>query len=242
MTRLDLFLFEKGFAGSRTEARRLIEAGLVSVNGSFSVKPSTEVDDSVVITVAEADKKYVSRGGLKLEGALDSFRIDPSGRRCLDVGASSGGFTDCLLQRGALAVVAVDSGIGQLSPSLRLDERVICYEKFNARYMTPTDLPFSPSLAVIDVSFISLTLILPSLYNVLDNGGELICLIKPQFEVGRSGVGKGGIVKSESLRKGAIDKVVCCAESLGFSSHGVIRSPIEGGDGNIEFLAYFKKD
>lgn len=241
MKRLDLFLFEEGLTSSRTEARRIIESGCVKVNGALVNKPSFLVEDGVSVEIAQSERKYVSRGGFKLEGAIDGFGISVSGKKCLDVGASSGGFTDCLLKNGAVSVIAVDSGIGQLVHSLRNDSRVISIEKYNARYMKREDLPYSPELTVVDVSFISLTLLLPSIFSVLTDGGELVCLIKPQFEVGRGGVGKGGIVKSEALRRDAVTKVVGFAESIGFCSCGVIPSPIEGGDGNVEFLAYFKK-
>ena len=187
-------------------------------------------------------KRYVSRGGVKLDAALCAFSVDVVGRRALDVGASSGGFTDCLLQHGAREVVAVDAGTGQLAPTLRADRRVHSMEHFNARYMQPEDLPFVPSVAVMDVSFISATLLLPSVYRVLDDGGDFLLLVKPQFEVGRGGVGKGGIVKDERLRREALTRVVDVATSLGFRSMGVIQSPIAGGDGNIEFLVHFRKE
>ena len=242
MIRLDLYLSENGLSKSRSEAKSLISGGYVTVGGKIITKAAYEVsEDCSDVAVDRSGIKYVSRGGLKLEKALEVFRVDVQGRKCLDVGASSGGFTDCLLQSGARAVVAVDSGKDQLAQSVRNDERVTNIEGYNARAIKREDLPFVPSLAVMDVSFISVTLILGALYDVLDNNGELICLIKPQFEVGRSGIGKGGIVKDDKLRQGAVKRVVEFACSLGFIHLNTTTSPITGGDGNIEFLAHFKK-
>lgn len=237
-----MFLFEKNLASSRTDAKNLISSGKVSVNGKIVTKPSFDVLGDEAIEVDTSEKKYVSRGGLKLEGALDVFKIDVKDRLAIDVGASSGGFTDCLLQRGASHVIAVDSGYGQLVPSLRGDSRVTVIENYNARYMKPQDFEYSPDIAVMDVSFISVTLIIPSLVNCLSVSADFVCLIKPQFEVGRSGLGKGGIVKSESLRRGAVDKVLSLCRSIGLNCLGVIESPIKGGDGNVEYLAHFKKE
>lgn len=237
-----MFLFEKNLASSRTDAKNLITSGKVSVNGKIVTKPSFDVLGDEAIEVDTSEKKYVSRGGLKLEGALDVFKIDVKDRLAIDVGASSGGFTDCLLQRGASHVIAVDSGYGQLVPSLRGDSRVTVIENYNARYMKPQDFEYSPDIAVMDVSFISVTLIIPSLVNCLSASADFVCLIKPQFEVGRSGLGKGGIVKSESLRRGAVDKVLSLCRSIGLNCLGVIESPIKGGDGNVEYLAHFKKE
>ena len=237
-----MFLFEKNLASSRTDAKNLITSGKVSVNGKIVTKPSFDVLGDEAIEVDTSEKKYVSRGGLKLEGALDVFKIDVKDRLAIDVGASSGGFTDCLLQRGASHVIAVDSGYGQLVPSLRGDSRVTVIENYNARYMKPQDFEYSPDIAVMDVSFISVTLIIPSLVNCLSVSADFVCLIKPQFEVGRSGLGKGGIVKSESLRRGAVDKVLSLCRSIGLNCLGVIESPIKGGDGNVEYLAHFKKE
>ena len=239
--RLDAYLSDSGLCVSRTEAKGFILDGAVSVNNKIVRKPAFEVNGSEEILVDKTSKKYVSRGGLKLEGALDFFGISAKGVRAIDVGASSGGFTDCLLQRGAEHVIAVDSGTMQLSPLLREDGRVTVCENFNARYMTPSDFEYSPNFAVMDVSFISATLIIPALAGVLSDGSPFVCLIKPQFEVGKSGLGKGGIVKSDALRREAVEKVVGCAEVSGFETVGVIKSPIVGGDGNIEFLAYFKR-
>ncbi len=239
--RLDVYLADRGLASSRTEAKTFILEGAVAVCGKVVKKPSFEFEEGAIVTVDRSAKKYVSRGGLKLEGALDAFSVEVGGKRALDIGASSGGFTDCLLQNGAAHVIAVDSGYGQIAPTLRSDPRVTVIENFNARYMNPGDLEYVPELAVMDVSFISARLILPAVHTCLAVGGDFICLIKPQFEVGRQGIGKGGIVKDERLRKQAVEDVKCFAESLGFITVNIIKSPIMGGDGNIEFLAHFRK-
>ena len=239
--RLDVYLADKGICASRTEAKGFISTGEVTVNGKIITKPSFDVSDEDVICVNSKSKKYVSRGGLKLEEAINRFHVSASGRHALDVGASSGGFTDCLLQCGASHILAIDSGSGQMALSLRCDQRVTVIENYNARYMKPEDFAYVPDLAVMDVSFISSTLIMPALYSCLAPGADFICLIKPQFEVGRSGLGKGGIVKSDKLRNDAVDRVVSFASSIGFEFLGVINSPIAGGDGNIEFLAHFRK-
>lgn len=239
--RLDVLLVEKGIANSRTEAQRLIKSACVKVCGINIIKPSFNVDGSVDdITVDLSSRKYVSRGGLKLEAAIEKFGISVSGRECIDIGASSGGFTDCLLSYGAKRVIAIDSGTAQLADSLRKDRRVISIENYNARYMKPEDLPYVPELCVMDVSFISATYIIPAISRVLKSRLDFICLIKPQFEVGRVGLSKGGIVKYEKSRMAAVDKVVGFAASCGFVCHSVIESPIKGGDGNIEFLAHFQ--
>ena len=239
--RIDVYLAENGFVSSRTEAKSFVDEGAVYVNGKQINKASYDVDGTETITVDKSVKEFVSRGGVKLKGALTQFGIDPTGKRCLDVGASSGGFTDCLLQSGAIHVIAVDSGSGQLAESLRRDSRVTVFENYNARYMKPEDLEYSPELAVMDVSFISATYILPAVYEVLTDGGEFVCLIKPQFEVGRAGLGKGGIVKDSKARDLAVKKVVDFAVSTGFAVKGTVQSPIKGGDGNVEFLAHFVK-
>lgn len=240
--RLDLFLFESGLVSSRTEAKNFILEGAVSVLGKVIKKPSFEVEpETADVSVDKSSKKYASRAGLKLEAALDRFSISPSGMCALDIGASSGGFTDCLLERGAAHVIAVDSGYGQLVERLREDSRVTVFENYNARYMSPEDFDVKPDMAVMDVSFISATYIIPAVAKVLSGGGIFVCLIKPQFEVGKTHLGKGGIVKSEKLRRSAVDSVTSCAISVGFSLIGIIESPIKGGDGNVEYLAYFKK-
>ena len=220
----------------------MISLGAVYVDGKQVLRPSFDIDGlEDKVFVDHSVKQYVSRGGLKLAGALTEFGVDPTGRLCLDVGASSGGFTDCLLKNGARAVIAVDSGTGQLVEAIRRDPRVRSIEGYNARYMTPADFGEPIELAVMDVSFISAKLIIEPLYPCLCDGADFICLIKPQFEVGRAGIGKGGIVKDDKLRDAAVREVVAFAESVGFTTIGIMRSPIKGGDGNIEFLAHFKK-
>lgn len=240
--RLDVFLAKKGFARSRTEAKQLIESGAVTAQGRVLNKPSLVVDGlEEKIVLERLVKPYVSRGGTKLEGALAAFGISVDGVLAIDVGASSGGFTDCLLRNGAARVIALDSGKDQLAEQLRRDSRVHCIEGYNARYLSAQDLPYVPNFAVMDVSFISATYIIPALYRALASGSHFICLIKPQFEVGRAAIGKGGIVKDAKAREGALSSVVAFAEQIGFSCRGVILSPILGGDGNVEYLAHFEK-
>ena len=240
--RLDLYLVNSCGVQSRTEAKNFILNGEVTVNEKTVTKPAFDVSEDDEIFVNTLSKKYVSRGGLKLEGALKSFNVCVNGALALDVGASSGGFTDCLLQHGAARVIAVDSGSGQMVASIRDDSRVTVIESFNARYMKPQDLEYCPNLAVMDVSFISATLIIPAIYECLLSGGDFICLVKPQFEVGRSAIGKGGIVKDEKLRRKALGDVISFAAACGFSPIASIVSPIEGGDGNQEYLVHFRKE
>lgn len=239
--RLDVFLVENGYVCSRTEAKGFISEGAVKIDGRIVTKPAFDVSESNNIEIDKSSKKYVSRGGLKLEAALESFDIDPLGKSAIDIGASSGGFTDCLLKHGASRVIALDSGTAQLVSSLRADTRVLCIENYNARYMKCEDLPYVPELAVMDVSFISATYIIKPIFDCLAVGGDFICLIKPQFEVGKSNIGKGGIVKNEKTREQAKCDVITFAESIGFKFAGAITSPIVGGDGNVEYLAHFKK-
>ena len=242
MERLDQALLTRGLAESRSKAKAAIEAGAVTVNGKPVLKPAFSVEDSDEVSVAtEKVCPYVSRGGLKLEYALDAFKISPMGKTAIDVGASTGGFTDCLLQRGALRVFAVDSGRMQLSEKLLYDPRVIAMEKYNARYLKSEDFFISPELAVMDVSFISQTLIHEALSNILQAGADFITLVKPQFECGRASLNKKGIVKDEKERLVAIEKVSKSAKGFGFSHIATVKSPILGGDGNIEYLAHFKK-
>lgn len=241
--RADLFLSAHGLAPSREAAKKLILDDCVRLSGVAVKKPSEDIPDrtdpgELLILPSEATR-YASRGGLKLAAALDAFGISVSGIRALDIGASTGGFTDCLLSRGAAHVTAVDSGHGQMLPRLAADPRVLSLEGINARFLDAKKVGSGFDLAVMDVSFISQTLILPGIPPLLADGGGLVSLIKPQFEVGRADVGKGGIVRSESARRRAADFVCSAAEALGFESVGVIRSPVAGGDGNIEFLAYF---
>lgn len=237
--RLDLYIFEHGLANSRTDAKKLVIEGAVSVNGVTVAKPAYNVADSDEVLVDSSEHRFVSRGGFKLEGALEKFEISVNGALALDVGASSGGFTDCLLQNGANHVIAVDSGSGQMAMSLRDDDRVTVIENFNARYMKPEDFEYSPTVVVMDVSFISATCIIPAIFEVAANGADFICLVKPQFEVGRAGVGKGGIVKDERLRKAALEKVIESAIAVGFEYKSSRLSPIKGGDGNVEYLVHF---
>ena len=239
--RADSFLALSGYAESRTRAARLISEGKVIIDGKTIGKASEEIIDGehdVIITEADL---YVGRGGLKLEAALAEFQIDVSGKKCIDVGASTGGFTDCLLQNGAGYVYAVDSGRGQLHPKLLHDERVVNIEGYNARDLDPDEFGLF-EVAVMDVSFISQTLIHPSLAGVLADGACFVSLIKPQFESGRAALGKNGIVKNKKDREAAILRVIESARLCGLSLEGLICSPITGGDGNREYLALFVKN
>ncbi|MBO4979044.1 MAG: TlyA family RNA methyltransferase [Clostridia bacterium] len=240
--RLDVYLAEQGYADSRTRARGLIEEGAVTLDGRTALKASMGVDETVAHTVTvENTQKYVGRGGLKLEKALEVFSVRVDGAVALDVGASTGGFTDCLLQNGAARVYAVDAGEGQLAKKLLQDGRVVNMEKYNARNLSCTDFPVPPDVAVMDVSFISQTLILPALSGVLGEGGVLISLIKPQFEAGRGAIGKNGIVRNASDRRLAMERVLDAAAACGLSCFGLDISPILGGDGNTEYIAAFRK-
>ena len=236
--RADALLAARGMCDSREQAKRLILAGEVRSGDRVIDKPSMKLALDAPLTIKERPR-FVGRGGLKLEAALDAFQVDPRGWVCLDVGASTGGFTDCLLQRGALRVHAVDVGTNQLVWQLRNDPRVIVKEQFNARHMVPDDLGENVRLAVMDVSFISLTKILPAVFSVLDGEGSIICLIKPQFELRREDISKGGIVRDPALHQQAVDKIRrFVSEDLGHPWRGVIPSPITGTDGNQEFLAW----
>ena len=241
--RLDILLVERGLAESRTRAQALVMEGKVRVAGQTEYKPSRQVDDETSVEI-EAPPRFVSRGGEKLEGAFELWgtALGAEGKTCLDVGSSTGGFTDCLLQHGARRVMAVDVGTNQLAYSLRTDPRVWVRENFNARYMKPEDLPEVPALAVTDVSFISLKLILPPIRDVLAPGGEIVALIKPQFEVGK-GNAPGGLVRDDSLRLAARDEIVRFAkEELGLELLGLAESPIKGREmGNIEYLSWWRK-
>lgn len=235
--RLDLYLVSCGLADSREGAKRLIEEGLVCLNGTVATKPAKDIVGEQTVTVTP--KKYVGRGGEKMEAALSYFGIDPTGLAVLDIGASTGGFTDCLLQNGAKSAVTVDAGTGQLHPRLLADGRVRNIEKYNARYLSVTDTGRA-DLAVMDVSFISQTYILPQIPPVLNEGGMLVSLIKPQFEAGRRALNKQGIVRHEKDRIFAVTRVLESARAVGLVPVGLAPSPILGGDGNEEFLAYFK--
>ncbi len=239
--RLDVYLTENGYAVSRQRAKLLITSGLVTVNGKMATKVSFSVCDSDSISVGDDPIGYVSRGALKLKAAFEEFSLKANGLVCADIGASTGGFTDFLLKNGASLVYAVDSGIDQLADSLREDARVISMEKYNARNLLPIDFGNGVDLAVMDVSFISQTLIIPSLCGIMKDGATLVSLVKPQFEAGREAIGKGGIVKNPASRAFSIKRVVECATENRLSLCGLTVSPILGGDGNTEYLAYFKK-
>lgn len=236
--RLDKLLVDRGLVASRERARALVMAGSVLVRGQLETKPGTLLDPGVEIALKEEDHPYVSRGALKLVKGLDTFAIDPTGKTALDIGASTGGFTDVLLKRGAAKVYAVDVGYGQLAWSLRQDSRVVVLERENVRNMDVGLVPDPCDLAVIDVSFISLTLVLPRIAQLLrpPAGKPIVALVKPQFEVGRELVGKGGVVRDESARRGAITKVRDWATAHGFEAGEDVESPITGPAGNVEYL------
>jgi 23S rRNA (cytidine1920-2'-O)/16S rRNA (cytidine1409-2'-O)-methyltransferase len=234
--RLDVMLTERGLAESREKAQALVLAGEVLVNGIKAQKPGQSVAPDAHLEVLSRPP-YVGRGGLKLKAALDHFGIDVTGRVCLDVGASTGGFTDCLLQHGAARVHAVDTGAGQIDWKLRSDRRVILHERLNARYLRYEDIGEPVSLAVCDVSFISVTLILPAVAPLLQPAGEMVILIKPQFEVGREQVGKGGIVRDPELHRFACERIENAVREMNYTTD-IIDSPILGAEGNKEFLLY----
>ena len=238
--RLDKLMVDRGLAASRERARALVMSGAVLVGGQPETKPGTLLDAGVEIVLREADHPYVSRGALKLVKGLDAFAIDPTGLTCLDIGASTGGFTDCLLQHGARPVVAVDVGHNQFDWRLRNDPRIELREGVNARYLKPEDFDRKFDLATIDVAFISATKILPAVVPLLVERGKIITLIKPQFEVGKGEVGKGGIIKDPAKHERVIAEVNRSAEQLGLKVSGVIESPIHGADGNVEFLALYE--
>jgi 23S rRNA (cytidine1920-2'-O)/16S rRNA (cytidine1409-2'-O)-methyltransferase len=239
--RLDKLLVDRGLVSSRERARALILAGKVLVDDRVLDKAGIQVPADCELRLRGEDIPYVSRGGLKLEGGLTAFGIDVRGAVCLDVGASTGGFTDCLLQRGAARVYAVDVGYGQLAWKLREDPRVISRERTNIRDLRPGDLPERPSLAVIDASFISLEKVLPPALAIIADAAEVVALVKPQFEVGKGEVGKGGVVRDPEQQAGAVDKVRAFAEGLGCTVLGVVASPILGPKGNREFLMHLRK-
>ncbi len=231
-------MFNRGMCDSREQAKRLVLAGEVKVDGRMVDKPAEKFGEDAVVEIKEKPR-FVGRGGLKLEGALEVFGIDVTGWICIDVGASTGGFTDCLLQRGAVKVHAIDVGTNQLVWKLRNDPRVISKEKFNARHMELKDIGEKVRLAVMDLSFISLTKVLPAVFGVLEDGGEVVCLIKPQFELDREDIGKGGIVRDEELRERAVEKIrKFVTEVYGKTWKGVIPASIAGMDGNQEYLAW----
>ena len=237
--RADVALAERGLAESRAQAQTLIMAGAVYLNGNKVAKASAQVTPEDVLTVRETGKRYVSRGALKLEKGLRVFSVDPAGRVCLDLGASTGGFTDVLLQNGAARVYAVDVGYGQLDWRLREDPRVTVMERTNARYLTAADFPERPTLAVMDVSFISIGKILPAAAAILGEAGEFVTLIKPQFEAGRGSVGKKGVVRDPAVHREVIGRIVAFVrEEMGWHAQALDYSPIRGPEGNIEFLCH----
>lgn len=238
LERVDVLLVEKGLCESREQAKRLILAGEVRIGDRVIDKPGQKLAEDSALEVREKPK-FVGRGGIKLEGALEAFGIDPTGWVCIDVGASTGGFTDCLLQHGAAKVHAVDVGTNQLVWKLRNDPRVVVKEQFNARHMVPEDLGEKVRLAVMDLSFISLTKVLPAVFSVLVDEGSVVCLIKPQFELDREDISKGGIVRDPSLHERAVEKIRrFVVEECRREWRGLIASPITGTDGNQEFLAW----
>ena len=239
--RLDALMVERGLEQSRERAKALIMSGVVYVNDQKADSAGQAYPTDVQIEVRGHTLKYVSRGGLKLEKALDWFRIDPTDKIVMDVGASTGGFTDCLLQRGAQKVYAVDVGYGQLAWSVRTDPRVVCMERCNIRYVTPDQVPDKLDLAVIDVSFISLRLVLPAAQALLKENAEVVALIKPQFEAGREKVGKKGVVREASTHIEVIESTIAFAKSIDFGVKGLTFSPIRGPEGNIEFLVWLSR-
>lgn len=239
--RLDLLLVERGLYESREQARRAVMAGSVEVEGRRIDKPGTAVPIEAVLRVAGPREPFVSRAGRKLAGALDRFSIEPPGRVCLDVGAGTGGFTDCLLQRGARRVYALDVGRGQLHASLRGDSRVVVLEGRNARHLAKEEVPEPVDLMTVDVSFISLRVVVPAVLPLLAPGGDLVALIKPQFEAPRGSVGKGGILRDEALRREVIAERARDLEALGLELLAVIDSPLAGAGGNLEAFAHLRR-
>lgn len=241
--RLDVILVGQGYAPSREKAKAIIMSGNVYVNGQKEDKAGSMFElEGLQLEVRGSQLKYVSRGGLKLEKAVDSWGISLEGMVCMDIGASTGGFTDCMLQNGAKRVYSVDVGPGQLAWKLRSDPRVVCMEKTNFRYMVPGDIPEELDFASVDVSFISLTKILIPARNLLRDGGQMVCLIKPQFEAGREKVGKKGIVREPDVHREVIRKVIDFADVIGFAVLHLGYSPIKGREGNIEYLVHIRKD
>lgn len=241
--RLDVILMNQGYATSREKAKAIIMSGNVYVNGQKEDKAGTSFDESKIkLEVRGHALKYVSRGGLKLEKAMNCWGLLLDGKVCMDIGSSTGGFTDCMLQNGAARVYAVDVGKGQLDWKLRNDERVVCMEQTNFRYMTEQDIPDKLDFASVDVSFISLTKILIPARNLLKTGGEMVCLIKPQFEAGRDKVGKNGVVREPEVHREVIEKIVIYAQGIGFRVLHLEYSPIKGPEGNIEYLVHLKKE
>ena len=239
--RLDVLLVEQGLADSREKAKAIIMSGIVYVDNNKEDKAGTTFEETARIEVRGNTLKYVSRGGLKLEKAMNNFGVTLEGKVCMDVGASTGGFTDCMLQNGAVKVYSVDVGHGQLAWKLRNDERVVCMEKTNIRYVTPDDIDDVIEFASIDVSFISLTKVLPAVRELMTPGGEIVCLIKPQFEAGREKVGKKGVVRELSTHIEVVQMIVDYARANGFRTLHLSYSPIKGPEGNIEYLLHITK-
>ena len=239
--RLDVLLVNRKLAESREKAKAIIMSGIVYVDGQKEDKAGQTFDDTCNIEVRGNTLKYVSRGGLKLEKAMEVFDVNPFGLVCMDVGSSTGGFTDCMLQNGAVKVYSIDVGHGQLAWKLRQDERVVVMEKTNIRYVLPEDIEQPAALVSIDVSFISLTKVLLPVKNLMTTDGDVVCLIKPQFEAGREKVGKKGVVRDRTVHREVIETVLSYALSIGFDVKGLDYSPIKGPEGNIEYLAHLKK-
>lgn len=240
-TRLDKYLLQAGLAASRQRAQALIHAGAVTVNGTVADKPALPVDEGDSVALCGQDIPYVSRGGLKLERAIDCFALRLTGLVCADIGASTGGFTDCMLQNGAQRVYAIDVGSDQLDPRLRADKRVICMEQTNIRDLAPDQLPETVDFFGADVSFISLKHVLPAAAALTGANGAGVCLVKPQFEAGRAAVGKKGVVRDAAVHRAVLAQVLGYAVLAGFSPAGLAHSPIKGQQGNIEFLLYLTK-
>ena len=236
--RLDMLLVSRGLAETRSKAQAIIMSGEVYVDGQKADKPGMSYEDTVEIEVRGHACPYVSRGGLKLEKALRDFGVDPTGYVCSDSGASTGGFTDCLLQQGAAKVFAIDVGYGQLAWKIRQDPRVVCMERTNIRYVTPEDLGEPLDLSVVDVSFISLKIVLPAIQKLLKPTGQVLCLIKPQFEAGKEKVGKKGVVRDPEVHLEVLEHFVALARELGFTIRNLTFSPVKGPEGNIEFLGH----
>ena len=239
--RLDVLLVERGLQESRQKAQATIMSGLVFINGQRADKPGTPVAEDAAVEIRGSTLRYVSRGGLKLEKALEIWPIDLQGRLCMDVGASTGGFTDCMLQNGAAKVYAIDVGYGQLAWSLRSDGRVVCLERTNARSLTREQVPEEPDFSSVDVSFISLRLILPAIAGVLREGGQVVALVKPQFEAGREKVGKKGVVRDPAVHQEVLEHFLEHAWESGFSVLDLSFSPVRGPEGNIEYLGWLEK-
>lgn len=241
--RVDVLAYKQGLFDTREQAKRGVMAGLVVavINGERFDKPGEKIDEATELKLKGEKLKYVSRGGLKLEKALNQFGLSVEGKITIDIGASTGGFTDVMLQNGASQVFSVDVGTNQLAWKLRNDPRVVSMEQFNFRYAEPDDFEVTPSFASIDVSFISLDLILPALHRILAENGQVVALVKPQFEAGREQIGKNGIIKDPKIHLAVLEKVAAFAGTHGFAVMGVDYSPIQGGHGNIEFLMYLEK-